>query len=161
MALADSPRHMRTTPLAFQLAAEFGFRTSARSMYAAPASTSLARKVRLRPPDHSAVGSSLPTATARRASLTASAISLSRSTIQPWLLLSAPDHDAIAQEVVVSIEALGRLPSRTLDLRALEPWLNGSHHLCGHLILQVKYVLQGTIEAVCPNVAAGCRVDEL
>src|SRR6476660_4169436 len=66
-----------------------------------------------------------------------------------------------AQEVVVSVEALGRLPSRTLDLRALEPWLNGTHHPCGHLILQLKYVLQGTIEAVRPNVSAGCRIAEL
>src|SRR4029077_5656112 len=66
-----------------------------------------------------------------------------------------------AQEVVVSVKALGRLPSRTLDLGALEPRLNGSHHPCGHLILQVKYVLQGTIEPVRPNVSAGCRVDEL
>src|SRR5215471_5579448 len=66
-----------------------------------------------------------------------------------------------AQEVVVSVEALGRLPSRALDLRALEPWLNGPHRPCGHLILQVKYVLQGTIEAVRPNVAAGCSIDEL
>src|SRR5262250_56425 len=38
---------------------------------------------------------------------------------------------------------------------------NGPHHPCGHLVLQVKYVLQGTIEAVRPNVAAGCRIDEL
>src|SRR5262249_55228924 len=66
-----------------------------------------------------------------------------------------------AQEVVISVEALGRLPSRTLDLRALEPWLNGPHRPCGHLILQVKYVLQSTIEAVRPNVAAGGRIDEL
>src|SRR5262249_48162767 len=62
-----------------------------------------------------------------------------------------------AQEVVVSIEALGRLPSRALDLRALEPWLNGADRARGHLILQVKYVLKGTIEALCPDVAAGCR----
>src|SRR5262249_44759254 len=47
-----------------------------------------------------------------------------------------------AQEVVLSVEALGRLPSRTLDLRPLEPWLNGPHHPCGYLILQLKYVLQ-------------------
>src|SRR6516162_8399186 len=66
-----------------------------------------------------------------------------------------------AQEVVVSVEALGRLPSRTLDLRTLEPWLNGPHHPCGYLILQLKYVLKGTIEAVRPNVSAGCRIDEL
>src|SRR5215472_7449024 len=66
-----------------------------------------------------------------------------------------------AQEVVVSVEALGRLPSRTLDLRALEPWLNGTHHPCGYLVLQLKYILQGTIEAVRPNVSAGCRIDEL
>src|SRR6267154_5288137 len=65
-----------------------------------------------------------------------------------------------AQEVVVGVEALGRLPSRTLDLRALEPWLNGTHRPCRHLILQVKYVLQATIEAVRPNVSAGYRVDE-
>src|SRR5262249_1470632 len=64
-------------------------------------------------------------------------------------------------EIVVSVEALGRLPSRTLDLRALEPWLNGPHHPCGYLILELKYVLQGTIEAVRPNVSAGCRIDEL
>src|SRR5215813_1254912 len=66
-----------------------------------------------------------------------------------------------AQEVVVSVEALGRFPSRTLDLRALEPWLNGPHRPCRHLILQVKYVLQGAIEAVRPNVSASCRIDEL
>src|SRR5262245_11347105 len=66
-----------------------------------------------------------------------------------------------AQEVVVSVEALGRLPSRTLNLGALELRLNGPHHPCGYLILQLKYVLQGTIEAVRPNVAAGCRIDEL
>src|SRR5262249_44474592 len=66
-----------------------------------------------------------------------------------------------AQEVVVSVEALGWFPSRTLDLRALQPWLNGPHRFCGHLILQVEYVLQGTIKAVRPNVSAGGRVDEL
>src|SRR6516165_7808740 len=63
-----------------------------------------------------------------------------------------------AQEVVVSVEALSRLASRTLDLRAWEPWLNGPHRPCGHLILQVKYILQGTIEAVRPNMAAACRI---
>src|SRR5215510_4111080 len=57
------------------------------------------------------------------------------------------------QEVVVSVEALSRLASRTLDLRALEPWLNGPHGPCGHLILQVKYVFQRSIEAVRPNVS--------
>src|SRR5262249_10668533 len=66
-----------------------------------------------------------------------------------------------AQEVVVTAPALGRLSPGALDLRPLEPWLDGTNDACGHAILQVKDVFEGAVEPIRPDVAAGRRIDEL
>src|SRR5262249_49485849 len=60
-----------------------------------------------------------------------------------------------------SVEAFGRLSSRPLDLHALERWLDRPDDARCHPILQLEYVLQGTIEAIRPDVAPGIRIDEL
>src|SRR5580704_7933148 len=46
-----------------------------------------------------------------------------------------------AQEIIVSIQALRRLPPRTLDLCALEPRLDGPDDICRHAVLQIEHVL--------------------
>src|SRR5215813_4672655 len=66
-----------------------------------------------------------------------------------------------AQEVVVSVEALGRLALGALDLGLLQPRRDRTHHARGHLVLQVEHVFENAIEAIRPNVTAGHRIDEL
>src|SRR5262249_25359748 len=66
-----------------------------------------------------------------------------------------------AQEVVVSVEAVGRLSPGALDLRALEPWLDRPNDTCGHAILQLKHVFESAVEAIRPDVTARHRIDEL
>src|SRR5262249_10785626 len=66
-----------------------------------------------------------------------------------------------AQVIVIGVEALGRLPSDALDLGLLQLRSNGSHHARSHLVLQVKYVFQSTIEAARPQMRRCRGIDEL
>src|SRR5262249_23958918 len=66
-----------------------------------------------------------------------------------------------AQEVIVGVQAFGRLSSRALDLRPLEPWLDGPNDAGGHPVLHVEHVFQSAVEAIRPNVTARRRIDEL
>src|SRR5262249_7447979 len=66
-----------------------------------------------------------------------------------------------AQEVVVGVQALRRLSPNALDLRPLEPWLDGPNDACRHPILQLKHVFEGAVETIGPNMTARRRIDEL
>src|SRR4029077_1394130 len=66
-----------------------------------------------------------------------------------------------SQEIIVSIQALGRLSPRALNLCPLEPWLDGPNDACRHPVLQVEYVLERAVEATRPDMAPGRRIDEL
>src|SRR5262245_27353430 len=66
-----------------------------------------------------------------------------------------------SQKIVVGIEALGRLMLRTLYLRLFKPWRDRPHDTCSHLVLQLKDILQRTVEAVCPEMRARGHIDQL
>jgi hypothetical protein len=66
-----------------------------------------------------------------------------------------------AQEVVVGVEALGRLARGPLDLGLLELRRDRADHARRHLILQIENVLDAAVEMVGPQMRAGRNIDEL
>src|SRR6476620_10539843 len=68
-----------------------------------------------------------------------------------------------AQEILVSIEALGRLALDALDLCLLQSWGDRSTDLAGDLILQIEDVLCLPLESIrpqmdlCQNINQLCR----
>ena len=73
----------------------------------------------------------------------------------------AVDAGHSAQEMVVGVEAGGRLALRALDLGPLQPGRHRAHHARRHPVLQVEHVGELALEAVGPEVRAGGGVDEL
>jgi hypothetical protein len=66
-----------------------------------------------------------------------------------------------ADEALPGVEALRRFALCPIDLRLLQLWCNGAEHAARNLILQIEDVLDRTIEAIRPQMRAGCCVDEL
>ena len=66
-----------------------------------------------------------------------------------------------SQKIIVCIKALGRLVLRTLDLGLFHSGGDRSDDACGDLVLQLKDILQRSIEAICPEVRSGRRIVEL
>src|SRR5262249_17128638 len=62
---------------------------------------------------------------------------------------------------VVSGEVRGRLAAGALDLGLAQLWFDRAGDAGGDLILQLKNVVEHAVEAVVPDVSAGCRVDQL
>src|SRR5580698_3979050 len=65
------------------------------------------------------------------------------------------------QIIVVGIEAFGRLAFGSLDLGFFNRWRDRPYNARRHLILEIKDVVQPTVNPVCPNMCSGCRIDEL
>jgi hypothetical protein len=66
-----------------------------------------------------------------------------------------------AQEVVVGVEAPGRLALGAFDLRLLQLRRDRADHARRHLILQIEDVLETAVEVIGPQMRARRRVDEL
>src|SRR5262249_16190263 len=66
-----------------------------------------------------------------------------------------------AQKVVVSVEALGWLPSRALDLGLFEFGCNRADHARRHLVLKLEDVFNDAVKMVGPEMAASRGIDEL
>src|SRR5215475_1652929 len=66
-----------------------------------------------------------------------------------------------AQEIVVSIKALGRFALCALDLGLLQLWSYFTHDACRHLVLQIENVLKSAVKALCPQMRTRGSVDEL
>src|SRR5260221_6590525 len=66
-----------------------------------------------------------------------------------------------AQEEIVGIDALGWLPSCTLDFSVSKSRLNGAKNACGNAVLKIEDIFQRTIESLGPNVSASGGVDQL
>jgi hypothetical protein len=66
-----------------------------------------------------------------------------------------------AQEIVVGVEALGRLARGPLDFGLLELRRDRADHARGHLILQIEDVFDAAVEMVGPQMRAGRNIDEL
>ena len=63
--------------------------------------------------------------------------------------------------IVVGIEIAGRLRACAVDLGLLDAGLDGADDAFGHRVLQLKYVLQRTIELFRPKMCAGGCFDQL
>src|SRR5262245_60325531 len=66
-----------------------------------------------------------------------------------------------AQIIVVGVETVRRLATRPLDLGLLELRRDGPDDTRGDLVLQVEDILERSVEPVCPQMRAGCGIDEL
>jgi hypothetical protein len=66
-----------------------------------------------------------------------------------------------AQEIVVGVEAFGRLALGPLDLGLFQLRCDRADHACGNLVLQVEDVSESAVEVVGPQVGAGRGVQEL
>src|SRR5260221_12975703 len=66
-----------------------------------------------------------------------------------------------AQVQIVSIKAVCWLALRPLDLGGSQLRLNGTYHIRGYSVLQIENVCERAIEAIRPDMAAGCGLDEL
>src|SRR5262249_15039376 len=66
-----------------------------------------------------------------------------------------------AQIEVVSGEVRGRLAAGALDLGLTQLWFDRAGDAGRDLILQLEDVVERAVEAVGPDVSAGCRVDQL
>ena len=118
-----------------------------------------------RPPSRSpcAAGSSARPCRRRRRSRGSSSIALANSASASALSARAEamERRHAAQEVVVGVEALGRLALGALDLGLLEPRRDRADHARGHPVLQVEDVGELAVEPVGPQMRAGRRVDQL
>src|SRR5688500_9985380 len=66
-----------------------------------------------------------------------------------------------AQIAVVGVEALGRLVLNTLYFGVLQLGRDRPDHARGHLILQIKYVLQRTVEPIGPKMGTAQSIYQL
>src|SRR5262245_65982576 len=66
-----------------------------------------------------------------------------------------------AQIVIVGIEIFGRLALRSLDLGALELRHDRADDAFGHLVLQLKDIVERALETIGPAMHTCRRVDEL
>ena len=64
-----------------------------------------------------------------------------------------------AQIEVIGIEAVGPLASRAVDLALPERRLDDTGDIDGDLVLKLENVFERAVEAVGPEMRAGCRVD--
>src|SRR5262249_50577533 len=127
VAPSGSPFHSLRNPPRNHAAARFGLIRSALSIRAMPPSRSVARWPSACPLRVSATASSWPSSTARRANRAPSAISCTRSPIQPLTLRQKWHHAAIAwadAKIRIDLERLielaqrlvGRLPGSPIQL---------------------------------------------
>src|SRR6476660_9766750 len=66
-----------------------------------------------------------------------------------------------SQKIVVCIKAFSWLVLRTLDLGLFHSRGDRRHNTCGHLVLQLKDILQRSVEAICPEMRSRGCIDEL
>ncbi|MDT4825257.1 hypothetical protein FQZ97_585350 [compost metagenome] len=66
-----------------------------------------------------------------------------------------------AQVIVVGVQAFRRFALGALDFRPFELWRDCANNAFGDLILQFEDVVEHALEALCPDMRPGRRVDEL
>jgi len=66
-----------------------------------------------------------------------------------------------AQVQIVGVEAAGRLPLCPLDLGKAQPRFDRAGDTRCYLVLKLENAVEGAVNAVCPDVSAGRRVDKL